>query len=359
MSISTKNPFDLNSQFNVVNTKSFDIDTKTHVLKSAIFSPIDDNLVVVVMESYSGMQEDYGKLHLWNVKDDTIVHTIEGDRFMFATFSPDGTKIASITSQANAMIWNIETGEKITIPLMTINTHSVNFSPCGTQIITAGNQVKIWDLQTSALIRTLQTDDRWHIKKANFSPDGTKIVTASKKVGGIIWDSQTGEQIYQLSLGRMYDANFSPNGKLVVTASSDGYIRIWNIETGVLIQTINLNYPVILASFSPDGTKIITSAGGFARVWDVNTGTVIHTLNHTKQLVRFPHIIRANYSHNGIKIVTVSENVKIWEEDPIEKELYYLELKRVLRNSQLSTGNNGSSYLSNEFSQIINQFAVF
>jgi hypothetical protein len=66
--------------------------------------------------------------------------------------------------------------------------HSATFSPDGTRIVTASsdNTARLWDGKTGALLATLE-GHRGRVLSAAFSPDGARIVTASSDNTARLW----------------------------------------------------------------------------------------------------------------------------------------------------------------------------
>lgn len=72
-----------------------------------------------------------------------------GDEVNFATFSPDGQRIATASTDRTAQLWDPETSTRIGPPFHHLETvNSVNFSPDGQRIITASDDgtARIWKI---------------------------------------------------------------------------------------------------------------------------------------------------------------------------------------------------------------------
>ncbi len=68
---------------------------------------------------------------------------------------------------------------------------------------------------------------------AEWSPDGTKIATASNDITAIIW-STSGDNLFILKAhtDAVIKVKWSPDGTKVATASSDNKVMIWSATTG-------------------------------------------------------------------------------------------------------------------------------
>lgn len=120
--------------------------------------------------------------------------------------------------------------------------NSVSYSPDGKKIVSASTDktVKIWDATTGECLKTLEghTDV---VNSASFSNDGEKIVSASMDKTMKIWDANSGECLKTLEGDSNYvhSAAFSPDGTKIVSASEDNAIKIWDINTGECLKTIS------------------------------------------------------------------------------------------------------------------------
>ena len=110
-----------------------------------------------------------------------------------------------------------------------------SFSSDGSRIVTASsdNTARVWDAATGKEIVVLRGHGH-SVKSAAFSRDGSRIVTASVDKTARIWDAATAKEIAVLN-GHTFaveSAAFSPDGSRIVTASSDNTARIWDAATG-------------------------------------------------------------------------------------------------------------------------------
>ncbi|MEE3879351.1 NACHT and WD repeat domain-containing protein, partial [Vibrio sp. YYF0003] len=107
-------------------------------LYSALLSPIISSKVLV------GQYTEYGGYS--GVKS--------------ASFSPDGTRIVTVSWDNTAMIWQADTGQALATLLYDDKVWSASFSPDGTRILaTSGNTAVIWQADTGQALVTLPHDD--------------------------------------------------------------------------------------------------------------------------------------------------------------------------------------------------------
>ena len=128
--------------------------------------------------------------------------------------------------------------------------------------------VRIWDWARGEVITTIDTET----ETVSFDPDGSRVVTAPREGFPIVWDTDTGRRIAELSGhtgGAIFDPTFSPDGSSVATGSSDGSVRLLDPNSGVERLVLRgHDLAVTRVAFSPDGTKLASvSVDGTVRVW--------------------------------------------------------------------------------------------
>ena len=110
------------------------------------------------------------------------------------------------------------------------------FSPDGTQLATASSDqmARLWDARTGDLLLTFQG----HAEAVNgvaFSLDGTRLATASRGPDSPAVGHPQRRATRDLQAGHLNVVSgvaFSPDGTRVATSSLDGTVRLWDPETG-------------------------------------------------------------------------------------------------------------------------------
>lgn len=195
--------------------------------------------------------------------------------------------------------------------------NSLSFSADGKRMASASDDftVRIWDVETGLLIRTLDSDFMF-CKFAVFSPDGNTIVSAYSKAL-VVWDSNTGEPIQTfLSEKRMIDyLAFSHDGKKLALSSAGGDVVIMDISDGSIITTLSAHEDsVCSAVFSPDGKQVVSvSLDGAVVVWDLDEESYIE-LGITDEFGDGFYYAYATFSHDGNRIAYVLDNIiEVWD----------------------------------------------
>ncbi|HSM70397.1 MAG TPA: BTAD domain-containing putative transcriptional regulator [Anaerolineales bacterium] len=228
-------------------------------------------------------------------------------------FSPDGTRIATASSDNTAKIWDATSGEELfTLSGYSDFVTSVAFSPDGTRLVVGSvdTTVGIWDIATGQELFTLSNITEG-INDVTFSPDGTILATAGSRDEAVrLWDAATGQAIRTISSGQgqlIYDIAYSMNGSLIVTSSLDGTARVWDTSTGTELLTLPGHATSLSrAAFSPDGTRLATASyDGTARVWDITPEGSREWLTIAKHT---DNVRDLDYSPDGSRIVTASSD---------------------------------------------------
>ena len=149
----------------------------------------------------------------------------------------------------------------------TSGVNSVSFSSDGTRILTGSSDetAKVWDARTGTALLELK-GHTGVVTGVSFSPDGTRIVTGSDDGTAKVWDAHTGTHLLDLKghTGHVSSASFSPDGTRIVTGSWDKTARLWDANTGDHLRELKGHtFKVLSVTFSPDGTRIVTGGGEF------------------------------------------------------------------------------------------------
>ncbi|NLH72445.1 MAG: protein kinase, partial [Verrucomicrobia bacterium] len=235
---------------------------------------------------------------------------------LFARFSPDSKRIVTASIDHTAQLWDSATGKPVTGPLPHPDSVTfAEFSPDGRLLATACSDgaARLWDTSDGHAVGKPLRHDK-ELSALEFSTNGQWLVTASDDTTAQVWEVHTGQRV-----GRplrheksVRDATFSPDSKLVATISGDFTGRLWNARTGEPASPpLHHEGVVNTVQFSPDGCWLVTSSfDKTARIWDVLTGQ-----QHGQPLQHKATVRCAWFSPEGYRVVTASEDgtARVWD----------------------------------------------
>lgn len=222
------------------------------------------------------------------------------------------------------------------------HTESINdaqYSADGKRILTVSDDktADIWDAETGILLGNLK-GHKSAIFSGNFSPNGNFILTVSNDNSARIWNSISGDLISKIDSKKaeIIEANFSKDGSFIYATFSDASFRIYDPKSGDLKMKIqNTEDSMKHSVISGSNTEAITFGGKkFAQTWSLNSGKQIAKLmGHTQTLND------ADYSTDGSKIVTGSEDSTAIVYDKNGSFLYHLKCNNKVLYSKFTTDN--------------------
>ncbi|CCA75636.1 related to WD40-repeat protein (notchless protein) [Serendipita indica DSM 11827] len=206
-----------------------------HIYLSALpFSPKASNLHTKGLARYKktliviqGLEETYRGLPRAILHEDSV---------NAIAFSPDGSRIASASSDKAIRIWDADTGQLIGKPLRghKLEVNAVAFSPDGSRIVSGSDDatIRLWRADNGQPIgQPLRGHDR-SVRAVAFSPDGLRIASGSDDKTVRIWDAATGQLMGEPLVGHdgyVNAVSYAPDGSRIASGSDDGTIQIWRL----------------------------------------------------------------------------------------------------------------------------------
>ncbi|MCP4591793.1 MAG: hypothetical protein GY842_13720, partial [bacterium] len=166
-----------------------------------------------------------------------------------ASFSPDGSRVLTASSDRTARVWDLANPAN---PLVLKHGHwvsSASFSPDGSSIMTGSmTHLRVWDLadpENSLILKGPGT----LFPMASFGPDGSRVLTPFG-ASAVVWDLADPANPLVLwgpdSGNTVEAASFSPDGSRVLTASDEGTVRLWTYRPKDLQQLIRSSTNICL-----------------------------------------------------------------------------------------------------------------
>lgn len=161
------------------------------------------------------------------------------------------------------------------------NILDISFSADGsmlaavTNTATANSEYRglvVWDVDSGKELYSLEADGDY----VAFLSDGKRVVTAGHLQGPVvIWDLATGEQLYKIP-AQANDIAVSPDGKMLAIGTGSyngGEFILWDLEAGQALQRSQGALEIYRLAFSPNSKFVAMGMGRltqrYVRVWDI------------------------------------------------------------------------------------------
>jgi WD40 repeat protein len=256
---------------------------------------------------------------LWNVPSGTLRRML-GEQSIVGSlvFSPDGRTLASHGSDGQVRSWDPRQGELarvLTGPAT--RSSSLAWSRDGaTLAVAAGSRVHLWDGRTGKERRTLPlpgtalTDHRLAI-----SPDSRTLVGSESDGTLRIWDLETGElrkTLAEAAARFCCPVAFSPDGTLLASRGQGDAVRLRDTGTWTVRHSFPVDDRITALAFSPDGKTLAVGVGqpnGKVLLWNVETGRL-----RGAPLEPFSLINQLAFSPDGKNLAVAGNNpvVRVW-----------------------------------------------
>ena len=220
-----------------------------------------------------------------------------------ASFSPDGTLLASASADGTVILWDVAKREETaTLTGHTDGVNSVSFSRDGALLASASadGMVILWDVAKREETATL-TGHTDGVNSVSFSPDETILASGSADGTIILWDVAKSGDTTTLTghASAVNSLSFSRDGTILASGAVDGKIKLWDVRNRGEIATVDwstygLTYGLTSIALSPDGVTLASgSLAGWVWVWDVLARKPI------AQFAHLPAINSVAFSRDG------------------------------------------------------------
>jgi WD40 repeat protein len=241
--------------------------------------------------------------------------TAHHDNVLTLAFSPDGSALASGSSDHTIGLWRPSDGTLLKIlEGHTGAVNSVDISPDGSLVLSGSddNSVRIWKLSTGALLRTLQSHTQPVLAVA-FSPDKLTVASSSADGTVTVWQISDGKLLRTLTghEGPVQTIDFSPDGIILASAGDDRSINFWRVSDGSHLRTLRGHKDVIWSvAFNPEGSLLASASGDrTVKLWNVDDCQLVRTMKGNTN-----GLLCVAFSPDGSNVAATSydKTVKLW-----------------------------------------------
>jgi WD40 repeat protein len=297
-----------------------------HKVQGAIFSPNGKYIISYGWDN---------TIKVWDAETFTELRTLRGhtDQVWRAKVSPDNKLIASGSMDRTFIIWDLETGEKLQQVKISPyyattkgiisewdgkiqnSIYSVAFSPDGKNlaVASADKLVRIWDIEQSLFIDSLEGQHPTNWVGTCYSPDGKYIISASSRSAHeegvkVIWETETYSEVGRIVMSG--DMLFTENNELGIYTGKSS-MNYYNLSNGKLIG--NETFPDFKGYFnmSPDKKFIVScNEDSYIILRNIKTQKVVWTYKHEKLEIHSAH-----FSPDGKYLIagTPESNILVWK----------------------------------------------
>lgn len=231
-----------------------------------------------------------GVVRLWNAQSGAQVAAMFGhtDAVNSVAVSSDGRFVASGSKDKTAMLWDVKTGSVLVLRGFTDIVTCVAFSPDGKQIATTSRhdvRVRMWDVATGLLKRTIEKLSWEYGWSVAFSPDGDRLVVAAGSNESYtlkLYDVWTGLEIASDSNWTpFYNVAFAPHAsKLAVSGGYSGRQVLAydasDLSKARIIDDLSLYASSV--SIASDSKTVAASFGRSSiRLWNIDSNVILDT----------------------------------------------------------------------------------
>ncbi len=215
-------------------------------------------------------------VRVWDFSVGAFTHSLNLHQSPVKTvaWNDDGSKIVSASAAVRVSFLEHLNRPAEKMQVSSRRLWDVAWSPNGKYFACSNDaaQVHIYDAITKRRLHDLK-GHRSRVQKVVWSPDGSKLVSVEYRGLAIVWDSQTGDRIKDLTTntadGGHSDIAWSPDGKRLAIASyGNTKTTVWDFESGKLLATLGNTWYWCIA-WSPNGRYLAGGMHDGVYLWDM------------------------------------------------------------------------------------------
>lgn len=186
-----------------------------------------------------------------------------------SSFSPDGERLATISSFGHVHVWDIASGKRVVeTEVPSIFTHSIEISPDGKTLAVIGSGGTVWLLDAASGKSRIPDDVHVdEVKRVAMSADGKRVLSSSERKM-ILWNVEEQTSLFVKDVFVPAIA-LSPDGKRFAARESSGMLSFYGNDSGEPAWTGETHRHSHAIAYSPDSRYLAVPAAGDARAINV------------------------------------------------------------------------------------------
>ena len=250
-----------------------------------------------------------GTANIYDPQSGDIIHVIRSNNITHSHFSIDGGKVL-VASRNSGDIWDITTSTLIHVGSIKYNGEQATFSPDGTRLASIyGKFMKIWETGTRYNHHEASTYVHNTIDNIHISPDEQLVVLQSRK-GADFLDATTGQFLFRYPVANWLSIMFLLDSAFFAILSPCGTIQIWNAHTH-LHKFITIDHDVFHIELSPDGNQLASLSPFHLKLWDMKSkGCIAHLEFHWPLLGKAQISFTTNAT--SVAVLKNSDSAQSW-----------------------------------------------
>ncbi|MEZ6187891.1 MAG: sigma-70 family RNA polymerase sigma factor [Planctomycetota bacterium] len=221
-----------------------------------------------------------GTVRIFDLASGAGERVLQDPRGEWATavaWHPSGRWLASghYAFAAGLRLWDPQTGEALR-GIKESNVTCLSMHPRRPLLVSGGDWVSLWDLETGELIRTYGDErEQRQVTRVAISPDGARLAVATStrlrfkgasKTAGVaalrVYDLETAQLLAARRLAEpsTWGLTWSPDGQRLLTGHEDGGLRLWGSLLEPEAQLLAHEGVIRDVAFSPDGARFYAAS---------------------------------------------------------------------------------------------------